>query len=420
MSETNVTTNEMEQRSTVTPQANLMPSEPVEEKLLSLAVIGTGNCGCMMANDACERLGIDGIAINGSSNDLDLVDCPRVIKMAVGDGKGTGKDRDRAKQFFLSDSGIVIDQKFTRVVESNDAIVIATSAGGGYGSGSSTELLELLQEMYKEKVFIMAGVLPFSDEGAAALNGTKAWLREMTKLNPAYMIYDNNRFAGRMSPNKAAAKVNEAFIKDLMVLQGDFITTTRTGGIDQRDMLTVLSVSGRIVIDSMTQLEKADLINDSVIATLHDHIKNESAHAELVNDKEILASALMYSLGDDFDDVKGAIKSDLQNTFGAHIKDTSNFSDEDLGSVAVVLSGLTEPAMVIDRIISRSQKLEQDIISRKAASSKLNKLDEESKLQSVTAKQSFASESQVVKATSNAGGSSKEDILKKFMEKKGQ
>lgn len=272
--------------------------------------------------------------------------------------------------------------------------------------------------MYANKVFIMAGVLPFNDEGAAAFNGTKAWLREVIALNPTYMIYDNNQFAGKMSPNKAAAAINEAFIRDLMVLQGDFITTTRTGGIDQRDMLTVLSVPGRIVIDSMTQLEKADVIDGSVIATVADHIQRESAHAEMVKDKQILASALMYSLGDDFDDVKGAIKADLQETFGEHIKDVTNLSDEDLGSIAVVLSGLTEPAMVIDRIISRAQKLEENILGRKSASSKLNKLDGDSKLQNITAKQSFASEGPVVKATSNAE-SSKEDILKKFMEKKG-
>lgn len=392
-------------------------AEPTEEKLLRLAVIGTGNCGCMMANDACERLGIDGVAINGSQKDLDLVNCPRVIKMSVGDGKGTGKDRDKAKQFFLGDSGIALDPKFTKVIETNDVIVITTSTGGGFGSGSSTELLELLQQMYANKVFVMAGVLPFSDEGSAAFDGTKAWLREVIALNPTYMIYDNNRFAGRLSPNKAAAMINESFIRDLMVLQGDFIATTRTGGIDQRDMLTVLSVPGRIVVDSMSQLEKADVIDGSVIATLANHIKTDSAHAEMVNDKEILASALMYALNDEFDDVKGAIKTDLQEIFGTHIKDVTNFSDEDMGTIAVVLSGLTEPAMVIDRIINRAQKLEESILGRKAASSKLSKLEGGSKLRNITAKQSFASEAPVVRAT-DTGSSNREDILKKFMDKK--
>jgi cell division GTPase FtsZ len=392
--------------------------ETPEEKLLKIAVIGTGNCGSMLANDAAENLGLDAVAINGSQKDLDLIDCPRVVKISVGDGKGTGKDRDKAKEFFLSDSGLLLDQKVIQVVENNDVIVLTTSTGGGYGSGSSTELLEALQTMYENKVFIIAGVLPFISEGSAAFEGTKAWLRELSQLHPTYMIYDNNRFAKNTSPNKAAAMVNESFVRDLMVLEGDFIKETRTGGIDQRDMLTVLSQEGRIFIDSMEGLELSDIIDDSLIATIKNHIDKESAHAELVGDKEITASALMYALGDEFDLVKGSAKSDLQEMFGEHIKDTSNFSDEDEGSIAIVLSGLTEPSMVIDRIINRAQKMEDKILGRKAVTSKLSKLDSTSKLKSVTAKQSFADETPVAKATSAGGDSSKEELLKKFMEKK--
>jgi cell division GTPase FtsZ len=409
---------EKETTTGTTTVPTVVASTPVEqEKLLRLAVIGTGNCGSMLASSASEELGLDSVAINGSQKDLDLITCPKVVKIVVGDGKGTGKDRDRAKQFFLADSGIVLDNKFIKVIENNDVIVIATSTGGGYGSGSSTELLELLQSMYENKVFIVAGVLPFSDEGSAAFEGTKSWLKEIGALNPTYMIYDNNRFADKMSPNKAAAKVNESFVNDLRVLQGDFISETRTGGIDQRDMLTVLSVAGRIVIDSMEGLEMADIEDGSVIKTLKNHIDTESAHAELVSDKEILASALMYSLGEEFDSVKSAIKNDLQKTFGEHIKDVTNFSDEDEGKIAVVLSGLTEPAMVIDRIINRSKKLEESILSRKAATSKLSKIEESSKLKSVTAKQSFADETSAVNASKD-GDASKEDLLKRFMDKK--
>lgn len=392
-------------------------------KLLKIAVIGTGNCGCMMANDACEKLGLDGIAINGSQMDLDLVTCPRVIKFPVGDGLGTGKDRQKAKKFFLSDTGMVLDKKFQNIIENNDVIVITTSTGGGYGSGSSTELLELLQGMYENKIFIVAGVLPFNDEGAAAFEGTKGWLKEIGQLNPTYMIYDNNRYVGRqtasgkITPNKAASMINMAFVEDLKVLQGDFISITKTGGIDQRDMLTVLSVPGRIFIHSMENLEIAD-VDESIIKTLKENIDEESGHAELVTDKVIIASALMYSLGDDFNDLKGEVKGDIQEIFGPHIKDVSNLSDEDKGTIAIVLSGLTEPAMVIDKIIAKSQKMEDAILGRKSTKSKLSRLETASKLQDVTAKQSFANETSVV-TSSESIPMSKEEILRKFMEKKG-
>lgn len=415
MSELKTETRDQEMETPVASRATVNDNE---ERLLKIAVIGTGNCGCMMVNQACAELGIDGIAINGSQKDLDLVDCPRVLKVSVGDGKGTGKDRDRAKSFFLDNTGMVLDKKFNNVIEANDVIVITTSTGGGYGSGSSTELLELLQGMYENKIFIMVGVLPFSDEGVAAFEGTKAWLREVIKLNPTFMLYDNNRFAKRMTSNKAAAAVNSSFVADLRVIQGDYISTTRTGGIDQRDMITVLSVPGRIIIDSMTRFETADIEDGSIIGAIKKHIDNESAHADMVTDKQILASAFMYTLGDSFDDYKINIKADLQETFGSHIKDMSNFSDEDGDNVAIILSGLTEPTMVIDRIINKSQKLEEDILARKSATSKLNSLSGSSKLQSVTAKQSFADETVVATKGTSAGGDSKEALLKKFMEKK--
>ena len=399
-------------------EVKIKPSSIDDDRLLKIAVIGTGNCGSMLANDACEALGLDGAAINGSERDLKLVSCPRVIPFKTGDGKGTGKDRDTAKKFFLEDSGLTLDKKFIGVIENNDAIIVSTSTGGGYGSGSSTELLELLIEMYPSKLFIAAGVLPFQSEQYSAFEGTKNWLRELSNLNVAYMLYDNNRFKG-MTPNKAARLVNENFVRDIKVLQGDFIGRTFTGGIDERDMLTVLSAGRRIVIDSIEGLEPSDIKNGSIIQTIADHIKNNSAHAELVSDKVIDASAMMYTLGEEFDEFKGSIKDDLQNQFGAHVKDPTNFSDEEnVNNVAIVLSGLSAPNMVIDRIINKATTLGEDINKRKASQSKLFKDDDStSAVKSVVAKRSFADETSVVNAEETT---SKDELLKKFRERKNQ
>lgn len=393
----------------------------MEEKLLKLAVIGLGNCGCMMTNDACKELGIDGIAINASKRDLMLVDCPAVTKFTVGDGNGTGKDRDNAKRFFLTDSGFVMDTKFNSVIESNDVIFIATSTGGGFGSGSSVELVELLTDMYPNKVVIVVGVLPFNDEMLESFEGTKSWLAELNNLNTTYIIYDNNNYVGKMSPNgkmtpnQAAQRVNMEFINDLKVLQGDFISMTRTGGIDERDLLTVLSVPKRLVIGSMTDVEVSDIIDGSLIKTIKQHIDTNSAHAELVSDKAIVASATMYALGSEFDEFKLGIKADMKDTFGVHIKDPSNYSDVEDNTIAIVLSGLTEPAMVIDKLINKSQELAEEINNRKTVSSKLDKLSARN-VSKVAAKQSFAEETTIVNAAN--GNISKEEMLKRFLERK--
>ena len=400
---------------TVMEQEEVVTRPEVNDRLLKIAVIGTGNCGSMLANDACESLGLDGIAINGSERDLKLVSCPRVITFKTGDGKGTGKDRDTAKNFFFEDSGLVVDKKFVNTIESNDVIIVATSTGGGYGSGSSTELLELLIKMYPSKVFIAAGVLPFQSEQYSAFEGTKSWLKELSNLNVGYLLYDNNQYSG-VTPNKAAKLVNENFVRDIKVFQGDFIGRTFTGGIDERDMLTVLSVPGRIIADSIEGLEPSNVKNGSIIQTLSEHIQTKSAHAEMVTDKVIDASAMMYTLGEEFDEFKGSIKDDLQTQFGAHIKDATNFSDEeDVNSVAVVLTGLSAPNMVIDRVINKAKILGDDINKRKASQSKLFKDDDESAVKTIVAKRSFADETPMVKADETV---SKEELLKNFLNSK--
>lgn len=384
-----------------------------DDKLLKIAVIGTGNCGSMLANDACEALGLDGIAINGSERDLRLVSCPHVLRFKTGDGKGTGKDRKTAKEFFIGDSALTLEPKFIEVIENNDVIIVTTSTGGGYGSGSSTELIEALTMMYESKVIIAAGVLPFQSEQYTAFEGTKDWLKELSKFNVGYMLYDNNQFTDTMTPNKAAKAVNECFINDLKVLQGDFLGKTYTGGIDERDMLTVLSAPGRIVVDSMTGVEPSD-IKDGIVKTLKKHLETKSAHAELVSDKVIDASAFMYTLGDEFDEFKSSIKTDLQECYGSHIKDPTNFSDENENTVAMVLSGLSSPTMVIDRIINKAKALADEVNKRKASTSKLFD-DSEVTVKSVTAKQSFAEETNVVNSSAKK---TKEELYKAFLERK--
>lgn len=406
-------TGKVEERKIV-PHETTKPKK-VDNRLLKIAVIGCGNCGGQLANHACETLGIDGIAINGAERDLELITCPRVITFTTGDGKGTGKDRDAAKKFFYGDSGLMLDKKFSEVISNNDVIIVATSTGGGFGSGASTELIEALSEMYSEKVIIAAGVLPFRDEQYTAFDGTKKWLRELESLNTGYILYDNNAFADRMIPNKAAQKVNENFVNNIKVIQGDYVDRTFTGGIDERDMLTVLSAPGRIIIDSMENLEPSNIINGSIVSTIKNDINTNSAHAEMVSDKEIIASAFMYTLGDEFDEFKTGIKSELQEEFGTHVKDASNFSDEDKGTVALVVSGLSSPNMVIDRIINQANKLASDINERKASKSKLHD-DADIVTKSVVAKKSFADEVEVKDVP--GGENSKEAMLKKFLERK--
>lgn len=345
------------------------------EVLLNIGVIGMGNAGGMMANLASKH-GFDAIAINASEKDLNLLD-GEVVKIPVGDGRGTGKSRDEAKEFFFNRINLVQDPTVVEFVENHDVIVVASSIGGGFGSGSSLILTDVLTKMTNgEKLVIPAGVIPFDDEGYTAQNHAIEWLKELDDMDASYLLYDNNIF-DNIPKQKAHERVNEQFVYDIMVLRGDTLYDTVSGGIDNRDMLTAISIPGRIVTDWIPEIEQADVIDGSLITTIVKHLKEKSAHAELADDKVIKASALIYSLSEDFDNYKSSLKKDMQETFGAHLNDYDNFADTEdddtvTNSISIILTGLSAPNLRINRLVSRRDKLEAEILGTKKSTNKLS------------------------------------------------
>lgn len=375
-----------------------------EKELLKIGVIGMGNCGGQMVDLASEN-GFDAVAINASEKDLRLLKSDNVIEIPVGDGRGTGKNRDEAADFFLNRINMVQDPVFVGFVDSHDVIVIASSIGGGFGCGSSLILTDVLMKMTGgNKVIIPAGVFPFEDESYTAQNHAIEWLKELSKLEVSYILYDNAIFQDKPK-QEACNLINKQFVHDLQVLRGDMLHETRTGGIDNRDMLTAIGVPGRLVIDTIPLLEAADVVDGSIIATLVKHIKDTSAHAEMADDKIIKASALMYALRDEFSTAKPGLKSELQETFGSHINDYDNFTDlEDESdvpdTVSLILAGLSEPNLRINRLVSRRDKLEQELLNKKQVTSKLSGASDGNEKLRIKAK-SFASTEAPVKSTAD-------------------
>ena len=344
-------------------------------KLLKVGVLGLGNGGGNVANLASIE-GFDAIAVNGSQKDLDRLG-DNVTKFPIGDGKGTGKNREEAKEFLNHHIGILEDAKFQDFLNSNDVIVVVTSTGGGFGSGASILMCQKIHEKYSNKCIIPCGIFPFDSEGYTAQEHSIEWLKELKECEEfGYMYYDNNRFA-QYPPKDVCEKINNEILDALRIFRGDFTLEDHTGGIDERDMLTALSVPGRIVA-YYRDIEEADIIEGSLVKTMLESIKEDSGNAELVDDKQIMASAFQYCLHPQFLKYVPAIKDDMQNMAGNHLNDYANYSDIDetdyntQDGIAIIMSGLTDPALRIDRMINRRDKMAQDITTRKATSSKLD------------------------------------------------
>ena len=129
-----------------------------------------------------------------------------------------------------------------------------------------------------------------------------------------------------------------------------------------------------MIIDKISPLEESDIIDDSIVITIRKHM-NQTAHAQLVDDKIVMASAVSYNVTPDVDKYTSAIKTELQTTFGTHITDYRNEAvirnSSGIPYIATILSGLNAPTTRIDRIISRSETIDKELMSRQKAQTKL-------------------------------------------------
>lgn len=342
-------------------------------KLLNVGVLGMGNAGGNIAQAAANE-GFAAVAVNGAVQDLENLG-DNVWKFPIGDGRGTGKNRDTAKQFLEENSAILDDGKMMEFLCQNDIIVIPTSIGGGFGSGASILMANMLKDKFPDKSIIPCGAFPLESEGYTAQNHGVEWLKELKESDRfAYMFYDNNRFANK-KPETMCELINNEIVQMLKIFRGDFTLTDISGGMDQRDMMTLTSIPGRIA-GYVKTIEEADIIDESIVKTMLSFIKDESGLAELVDDKQIIASAFQYCLDSSFDKYIPSIRQDMQDILGEHLNDYTNYhtaKDNECNIVAMVMAGLSDSTLRIDRMINKRDKAADNILTRKGAESKLTK-----------------------------------------------
>lgn len=337
--------------------------------MLKVGVIGIGNCGNQIACLAHKEANCEVLCINTSENDLATIP-EDVPKKLVGDSEGTGKNRQAAKEFLKkSIMTIMRDSEFMTFVSTKDVVLIVSSTGGGSGSGMSLLMAQILKESVRtedggEKIFIPVGVLPRLNEGQSTQVNALAYLQELYTVmeNPTYMLYDNNMFKNETS-YMVLQKVNEAVIQDIKVLQCLYNNPTPYDSIDERDMKTVLSTPGRIVISGLYDLKEKDLDDTSIEDLLIEAVK-KSAHAELQRDGVVVRTGVITNLD-----------TRLNEKFDSHIEKVREFVGEPTeeflhisvnaerslkNNVIMILTGLTKISDRIDKIRDRIEEIEEN------------------------------------------------------------
>lgn len=349
--------------------------------MLNVALIGIGNCGNQIAALAKKDAGIDVICINTSENDLATLPAElKEVSFLVGDSEGSGKNRAGAKKFLKEHiTKLVSDEKFKDIIMSKDVIFIASSTGGGTGSGMAPIMSSIIRQAFRnddgsEKPVILIGVLPRLSEGLSTQVNSMDYLRELFDVleNPTYMLYDNNNFS-KESSYVVLQKVNQEIVTDIKILQCLYNLPTPFDSIDERDMKTILYTPGLISIAGIFGIKEKDLDEETLEDLIIDKMKS-NAHTELQRDGIVSRTGLITNLSEKLNATFDTHLNKVRDFIGEPVEEFLHIAvntDRDMpNNIAFVATGLSKPVDRMDKIRDRI-----DEINKKQEEQERNKRD---------------------------------------------
>lgn len=340
--------------------------------MLKVAIIGIGNAGSQVAEYGKRERNIPGVAINSSNKDL--INITAIDRILIGDEKGAGKDRNEAKKFMKTHiQDLCKQEKFRNLIESNEVIFVASSIGGGTGSGMSPVLTEILSKMYPSKKFVLIEIYPAISESAAAQQNGIDYLQEVRKFLPhiTYMAYDNNRRVNRPT-DKMMLEVNAEIVEDICVLRGDYQYPTPFSSIDEKDALRLIETPGRLCIAKAYNIKEKDLDDKSIEDILIGNLKNVTVAAELDRDRIVKRLGLITNLNNNIHELMDTKLNIFKAFTGEPVEGFEhiyiNKAPDESNKVIVILSGLSIPDDRITKMVERIQEAEAEISKVKESS----------------------------------------------------
>lgn len=328
---------------------------------IKVAVIGVGNGGSQSAIAAVKK-GIPAMVMNTSEKDLDDSLIGSQIKgFLIGDGRGSGKDRDNAMALLKADGkaglkAMLMDPHFRATVEPADVVFVTFSTGGGTGSGIGPAIANMIHKAYAQKVVIPYGILPKNAESVMAQANTIACVDDMTKNGTPYMLADLS-FYESQSQEIAFQKIGEYMAETMCVIRGDYLKMSTAGMADERDMLTVISEPGYMTINMKDGITETMLATKTLQSYLIDEIKSSPA-CRIQKDGLLQYNLVVTNVNSSVDDpTKAGDYSELNAFIGEPKATYANFSVDDSISdfqIFCIISGLTVP---MDRFAAAKAKV---------------------------------------------------------------
>ena len=343
--------------------------------MIKLGLIGIGNCGSQITDLAKEKKDIPGIVINTSEKDIDNV--KNVTTFKIGDSRGAGKERKRAKEFVKQMIKQLLGQdKFKDHIEDSDILAVIASTGGGTGSGISVMLTDLLSTMYPDKRFILVHVLPSLKESLASQQNTIEYLQEMNRLSVTYMSYDNG-CKDNKSSNIVLREMNEEIVEDLAVIRGDYLVSTPYTSIDEQDLTKILEVPGRLIVHRLFDIKEKDAEKQDLEQMLISTIDENDYMTEIQHDKVVKKMGVVENLTDKLANKVDSNMDRFKDELGHPIEGFEHIAIIKPGTpvknrLVVMSSGLSMPDNRIEKINERIQEILDEIEKQSKSTSLLD------------------------------------------------
>ena len=209
-----------------------------------IKVIGVGNGGCNAVNRMIEEglENVEFIAMNTDSQALSRSNAP--TRVVLGDritqGLGAGTDPEKGAEAAREDIA-----KIEELVSGANLVFIASSFGGGTGTGASP----VVAEAAKKGGALTIGVVtkPFEYEGKLKMNRAEAGIDKMLTVVDSLIIIPNENLYDMVDMDNYSYEQALSVVDDILRqgVQGisDIITQTGFINVDFADVRTMISLS---------------------------------------------------------------------------------------------------------------------------------------------------------------------------------
>lgn len=210
-----------------------------------IKVIGVGNGGCNAVNRMIEEKlnGVDFVAMNTDKQALSRSNAETKIVLGerVTQGLGAGTDPEKGAEAAKEDVA-----KIEEIINGANLVFIASSFGGGTGTGASPVVAEIAKKCGALTIGVVTK--PFKYEGKLKMNRAEAGIEKMFSFVDSLIIIPNENLYDMVDAENYGYTEAFSIIDDILRqgVQGisDIITQTGFGvNVDFADVRTMIALS---------------------------------------------------------------------------------------------------------------------------------------------------------------------------------